>query len=734
MKAKLKIDRKAIQEFFVQHTEKIVFAGVVVCFALIVYSAAAREMFPVASNQRITPDKLASYAGDAKEGWEQRVPDREKYKTPNYLAIAGRSRIPIEESIYRLEKPFDRSVIQQRRKRGEPPLYAVEGLRGSAGSGRVSMVRQMDTAATPVAAGRGGASRVAPTMGAATLVQGQRWVVLTGLVPLEKQIQDYYDYFKTAQLRTPNDVPVYVGYQVQRVEVSGADAGGPPDWSKSETFYSGTTITEATSSWAQTSYMSQEVADPKFLDKDQRLFFPLPPLVDGQWDESVVHKPEIPLLQQVYQGYPETGVATPEGEKIDDPYRVQGQTPGYSGSSERYYGPRPVAPPRAVFDDRTYSARAIGPMGPGTYMPGPPMPGHYAAGPYGAGAYLPGQAGQGLKYQLFRFFDLKVAAGKRYRYRVRLVLQNPNLGVTDRYLSDEVLAKKQQIEEQAEKMKAGLLGPERRAIQKQQIDEQAEKMKSAGDTKEANTILLKWRNIESDWSDPTDVISVPRDSRLLAISVQPPPRTAEEPSGQVMVVSWVKDQGIEAFREESVDRGKVANFPGCHFPEIKQPRKPAKKAPGELPIYTPPEYLEGGLEEPSPVDYLTDTLVLDMDGGGVLPGKDRLTRPGAILLLDPDGTLVVRHELDDLAECNKCRERNLPPGQGGPGYGYYGQGPSPALGGYGRRPGYDGYQQGRGYDGNLDALRGSGSSYDGPVDRGGARKTPRTPPRRGGAS
>jgi len=724
MKAKLKIDGKAIKEFFAQNTEKIVFAAVVVCFALIVYSAGAREMLPRTGNQTITPDKLASFAGDAKEAWERRALNPEDYKTPDYLAIVGRSQVPIEETNYPLEKPFDRSVIQQRRPRGEPPLYTVEGLRGGAGCGQVSMVRPLDSAAGPRPAGPAAAPRVMPNMGGASLIQGQRWVVLTGLVAIEKQVQDYYDYFKTAQLRTANDVPIYVGYVVQRVEVSGADSGEPPDWSKGVTFYSGAAKREATDAWTQTTYMAQEVADPKFLDKDQRLLFPLPPLVGGQWDESVVHEPEIPLLLRTDQGYPETGVAPSEGEKSDDPYAVQGPTRGYYGPSRPDSGSGPVAPPRAVFDDPTYSGREIGPMGPGTRGYGPSVPGHYGPGAYAAGPYIPGQTGQGVKHYLFRFFDLKAEAGKRYRYRVRLVLQNPNLGVEDSYLSKDVLNKKQRIEEQAKKLK------------------------STGDGKGASTLLRQWQNIESDWANPTEVISVPRDSRLLALSVQAPPRIAEEPSGKVLVICWVKDRGIEAFAERPVDRGKVANFPGCRFPETKPLRPSQKKAAGELPMYVAPERmgLEGGVEDAPLVDYLTDALVLDMDGGELLPGKDRLTQPGAMLLLDSDGTLVVRQELDDLAKCNELRERNLPPGRGGPGHGYgpgyEGYGPQPGYEGYGPQPGYQGYGPGRAYDGygpgrgrqgNLDGLRGGGGSYDGPVNKG-SKKPPQSTPRRGGAS
>jgi hypothetical protein len=48
------------------------------------------------------------------------------------------------------------------------------------------------------------------------------------------------------------------------------------------------------------------------------------------------------------------------------------------------------------------------------------------------------------------------------------------------------------------------------------------------------------------------------------------------------------------------------------------------------------------------VDYLTDTLLLDVAGGAKIPGRDnKLTEPGHLLLLDPQGNLMVLHELTD---------------------------------------------------------------------------------------
>ena len=231
---------------------------------------------------------------------------------------------------------------------------------------------------------------------------------------------------------------------------------------------------------------------------------------------------------------------------------------------------------------------------------------------------------------------------------------------------------------------------------------QAKKEVDEKKVREARATLRQWLNIESDWTDPTDVISVPRDSRLLAVSVQPPSRVADQPRGNVMVVSWVKDQGIEAFREESVQRGKVANF-SARFPETKKPR--TKKSPGgasgrlhgtgmeEMYLQTTSGFPETA-DTSTLVNYLTDTLVLDMHGGERLPGNDRLNRPGAILVMDPDGALAVRHELDDLVECTEIKE-SFTPKQPGGAYDY----PDYEMDGLN----YDGYQP-HGFEG----LRGRG--------------------------
>ena len=66
----------------------------------------------------------------------------------------------------------------------------------------------------------------------------------------------------------------------------------------------------------------------------------------------------------------------------------------------------------------------------------------------------------------------------------------------------------------------------------------------------------------------------------------------------------------------------------------------------------------GAKQLPKKVDFKTECLVLDMRGGERLPGKTRLNGPGEILLLDPDGNLVVRNDVTDF---DQIKNQTHPP-------------------------------------------------------------------------
>ena len=76
-----------------------------------------------------------------------------------------------------------------------------------------------------------------------------------------------------------------------------------------------------------------------------------------------------------------------------------------------------------------------------------------------------------------------------------------------------------------------------------------------------NPDLAKDPFLKTKWSDPSPVIAVPPDTRILLASVKPP-RPGGEPSGEILMTKWVEQTGAEVFINESpILRGQVLNFP-----------------------------------------------------------------------------------------------------------------------------------------------------------------------------
>jgi len=282
------------------------------------------------------------------------------------------------------------------------------------------------------------------------------------------------------------------------------------------------------------------------------------------------------------------------------------------------------------------------------------------------GGGVPGQAVP--EYCLFRFIDFNVEPGKMYRYRVQIWFVNPNEGVPDRYLSQDLREQKQRGE---------------------------------------------WKKyIASPLSDASEAVFVPRDDRLLAVSASSSPQVDREPTATILAIHWDQQTGTEVADEfPDIKRGMVVNFPDQDMPQPEtnmgmggfppgagldpagglagegaagpreRGRRPSPRGAGHPPA--PPGGLPTpGVVAPPPakIDYMTELLVLDIRGGQRLPGRNRdLHEPGEILLLDPDGGLVVHRDVDDQAEYEKQKTRpapgmmGMPGGIGGPG----GPGPVP---------------------------------------------------------
>jgi len=655
MKLKIRLDSNTLKQFFLDHVEKVLFGLVVLCFLLFVYRAVARDTLPW------QPDFLVQESQAAKQNVESTK--AEPLPVPNYSKMAEGILTPIPEADYVFKTPWDPLKFAENRRREYPELYPLKDLRAAAGSGAFAMAPDDEQEEMEMMAMRA--------------TRGRRWVVLTALIDHLKQKQAYDAAFQDAVQWDPQrDYPDYVAFKVERAEVDPRVQTAELAWAP----------IPAREMLAQQDFWLQpgsEAVDPVYLPPPRgswSLAFPLGPLQNRAWGSEVAHPPEIPFLESAMAGMMAggmpgmasgdelmPGMAGPYGAAMGRraPRRpATGAASGAEAEEEIEEDPKAIEAARKAAAEKRRKARqranllpdepdvldmaggAMGAMTPGgtsdemmpgygtamrsgrrMRMPGPGMmpgsagmsmpggmPGMSSPGmmPGMRGAY--GRRGmttgeeeelteeeQEVQYMLFRFFDFSVAPGKHYRYRVKLVLLNPNLGLLPHFVEKEGME--------------------------------------------------KTKFLDTEWSEPSPIVSVPLDSQVLTVSAK-----ASNGTASVMLVRFNEQDGALASEEFAVTRGQLLDYRDRTFTD-----------PGGVSI----TMYEGGAPqgmtaEERRVDYVTQALLLDVAGGGPLPGRDRsLAEPGSILLLDASGNLAVRDELDDLADVRFYEPPEVPtPGMG----------------------------------------------------------------------
>ncbi|HVU88391.1 MAG TPA: hypothetical protein VHD36_13810 [Pirellulales bacterium] len=198
----------------------------------------------------------------------------------------------------------------------------------------------------------------------------------------------------------------------------------------------------------------------------------------------------------------------------------------------------------------------------------------------------PSQA-KAVEYQLFRCFDFSVQPGKTYRYRVRLVLNNPNYGLGAQYL--------------------------------------------------ANAQLAKGQTRQSPWSEASAEVTVPLGFSMLAGGIKPN-KQINESKLEVILKMWDSNEAVDASRIVELFRGQVANFPA----------EDAFVERGD------------GTAEPKRLSFHTDMMVVDMTGGDTMamPGGGLRPRaPSQVLVMEPNGKLIVKSELADAEIYESTKQR-----------------------------------------------------------------------------
>ena len=675
MKVKFRVDLKAIKEGFFLHVEKVAFIVVVLCFFLFVYSAGkGNSVMP-----DFTADQLKEIVGRADKHLAEGKPPEKFGKGVDYEAEARRIREATAATPYQYEFCWDPSLFSLPRPR-VPQVYSVTSLRGTAGYGAMAQRVKASEAtmpgmampgmampgmampgmampgmAAPQAGPRGGAGlgMAGPGMpgpgmagpaarpgapGAANVpilvpqVVGQRWVVLTGLIDYAKQVEAYRTAFSgtivsrafatTSPGQATTVLPEYRVAVVQRVECSESGEIDPTkkwDWIKvldqMETINTSAQLAGSVRGVGPTLAVP-EVIDLSFHSFSPYVTFRLPVVRDHRWGPEVVHAPEVPMQTDLYEkllaqqqeqlAAEEAALEKQEKSKPVDPdlppdigaFSSPPGTPGAPGAPGQPGMPGMLGQPGGPVpggnggggfgmfknpsndDDDSGGGAMLGPMGP--------------TGPTGL-AGLP--ALQPGPIRLFRFFDFTVEPGKHYRYKVMLLLTNPAQRVP--------------------KALQSLLPPELEATK-------------------------TW--LKSDYSEPSEVVSIPADTRLLARSVKP--QRLGDPTANLLLVRFDARDGSESTLETNdVVRGQLVNY----FQLVEVPRVDPNLLNPNVPAATPrPGPRPAGNQRPEmqKTDFATESLLLDMQGGDKL-ARSKLSRSASLLFLDSTGNLVVRDELED---------------------------------------------------------------------------------------
>jgi len=483
-KPNLKFDQAKIKAFFLQHGEKLIFGALVAVMLYFSYKSVIRETYSkTPENLRQVAQQASSHVSSSQ--WKQ---DLAGVEVVDYASEAKK----ISQAI----KPpaqwttFEQPVFDLKSKRTEPPYYLVKELEVSSGFGAFRIRRQ--TSSPRVAARdqepRGNqrprgkrdsrrdqedqeTSRVAVPSG----TKGYRWALIVGLVPLAEEQKAYDEAFAKSVLPQPEkDKPEYLAYQVQRAEVRTDNDAEKLSWTTVGTYSKSRGHSALPEDWDN---RGNEIADEHFIE--QALVFPLGPLVGREWGSEVTHS-ELPLPEDA-NGTNNGAAAAP-----DHPRRK-------SDEFDVPFGDPRV--PKKPADDAN-DAHEVKETGPDLL--------------------------------LFRFFDFTVKPGKRYRYRVRLALRNPNFEIPAQYLERSELAE--------------------------------------------GSFRL------TPWSELSQSVLVPRDDGLLVGGAKAP-SGRNEGKLEVIFEHFVEDQGTIARHQGELIRGQTANVSFKEVPVSTPDRNDATTLP-----------------------------------------------------------------------------------------------------------------------------------------------------------
>lgn len=251
------------------------------------------------------------------------------------------------------------------------------------------------------------------------------------------------------------------------------------------------------------------------------------------------------------------------------------------------------------------------------------MPGDYGMPGFEGEMGMPGMSamvrGPQVPYLLIRFFDFDVEVGKKYRYRVQVLLEDPNhpqspqWDLSERYLDESVKKRLAPLIAEEKQKKSRLATTflrtafsEPSEIVSVQVEDQAYAGKIAA----------------GRWSTFKDT----KDTRDTGFEI---PIQMDEPSGKIMAVVWDAEHAVDVPGILDAFRGTFLSFKS------------------KADVIHPVSLIFKRLDD---FDFQTSRLIADIRGGQELPGGEKLhplLSLGEYAFFDATGQLHVRNELDD---------------------------------------------------------------------------------------
>ena len=420
------------------------------------------------------------------------------------------------------------------------------------------------------------------------------WVTVLAKVPIKQQFQMYEDALATARgFNVTADMPQYIGYEVQRAEVTDEGTGE----FKTIKQVIPKTVIKTMSTWP---IQTPDLVNPKYIHP--LLTHPLPPMVMREWGDEITHTDlPIPTPEDLMGETLEQTTPPAAEEEEGDPNDVFGSAarratnPSMMGRGEEMG--RGMGMPMG--GGRGEMGRGMGmPMGGGRGEMGRGMGMPMGRGgeggrggmgmPMGMGPAvesLPEYAWDGrTKTILFRFIDDTVVPGHRYRYRVALALKDVNVDQPAKYLDPTVTARQSKSKTPA-------------------------------------------RHRVTEFSEPSPVAVVPRPG--LTFIAQTKDVTSAEPEARIIIKSVDSANAAEIAIDDWYPRGSVLNF--------------ARKAKI---IWSTLYKIDPEKPEDSPdFEFLTGLTLVDLEGGDQLGKNRNLTAPSRALVMDSSGRLTMQNEL-----------------------------------------------------------------------------------------